>query len=115
MEATVQRIILFGGGGGWFSLLQIAIGKMEIHGVITCAHTAFYFLKASAKVSRDEVNKDTLERAKVKSEMLVALETCRQLHKAAELSEDLQPLYRYTKLCSKRVLNILNGLNLGVL
>ena len=46
------------------------------------------------------MNKETLRKATIKSEMLVAMETCRQLHKAGELDDDLQPISRYMFLKS---------------
>ena len=46
-------------------------------------------------VQKDQVNEEALLRkARIESEMCVALETCRQLHKAGELDDDLQPVLR---------------------
>ena len=53
-----------------------------------------FLMKASVTLLRDEANEETIRKARIKSEMLVALETCRQLHKAEELDEELQPKFR---------------------
>lgn len=56
---------------------------------------SIFAIKASVTVQKDQVNEETSRKARIKSEMCVALETCRQLHKAGELDDDLQPLLRY--------------------
>ena len=53
-----------------------------------------FFMKASVTLTRDEASKETKWKARIKSEMLAALETCRQLHKAEELDDELQPKFR---------------------
>ena len=56
---------------------------------------SIFAIKASVTVQKDQVNEEALRKARIKSEMCVALETCRQLHKAGELDDDLQPMLRY--------------------
>ena len=56
-------------------------------------------------VRKDQVNEETLRKARIKSEMCVALETCRQLHKAGELDDDLQPMLRYMNVKFIRQIN----------
>ena len=79
--------------------------KCEIlmHKLMTSPYFIFYFfiIKGSATLKRSEVTKETARKARVKSEMCVALETCCQLHKAGELSDDLQPRFRYADLQDK--------------
>ena len=62
-----------------------------------------FAIKASVIVQKDQVNEETLRKARIKSEMCVALETCRQLHKAGELDEDLQPMLRYMNVKFRQI------------
>ncbi|XP_068730649.1 endoribonuclease Dicer-like isoform X2 [Montipora capricornis] len=55
----------------------------------------YWPIQVTSTYSRNDMNKETLRKATIKSEMLVAMETCRQLHKAGELDDDLQPISRF--------------------
>lgn len=46
-------------------------------------------------LNRNHFNEETGRKARIKSEMLAALEACRLLHKTGELSDELQPVLRY--------------------
>ncbi|KAL9952676.1 hypothetical protein ACROYT_G039967 [Oculina patagonica] len=52
-------------------------------------------IKGSVTLKRNEVNEKTARKAGIKSEMLAALEACRRLHKKGELSDELQPVFRF--------------------
>ena len=64
---------------------------------------SIFAIKASVTVQKDQVNEETLRKARIKSEMCVALETCRQLHKAGELDDDLQPMLRYMNVKFRQI------------
>ena len=64
---------------------------------------SMFAIKASVIVQKDQVNEETLRKARIKSEMCVALETCRQLHKAGELDDDLQPMLRYMNVKFRQI------------
>ena len=64
---------------------------------------SIFGIKASVTVQKDQVNEETLRKARIKSEMCVALETCRQLHKAGELDDDLQPMLRYMNVKFRQI------------
>ncbi len=55
----------------------------------------YFAIKGSVTLKRNEVNEKTARKAGIKSEMLAALEACRLLHKKGELSDELQPVFRY--------------------
>lgn len=79
----------------WPPFISRYIVEIEVGIYSLMLHTVYFdSSKAGLTLNRDKINKASLLKARRKSEMLVALETCRQLHKAEELDEDLQPLFR---------------------
>ena len=79
----------------WPPFISRSIVEIEVGIYSLMLHTVYFdSSKAGLTINRDKINKASVLKARRKSEMLVALETCRQLHKAEELDEDLQPLFK---------------------
>ena len=55
----------------------------------------FACIKGAASLKRGDASEVMVMKARVKAEMYAALETCRQLHQAGELNEELEPIMRY--------------------
>ena len=54
-----------------------------------------FSIKGSVTLKKNEVNKESSRKARVKCEMVAALEACRLLHKQGELNDELKPVFRY--------------------
>ena len=52
-------------------------------------------IQGSVTLKKNEVNKETAKKGRIKSEMIAALEACRLLHKEGELDDELQPIFKY--------------------
>ena len=46
-------------------------------------------------MKKNEVNNESAKKARIKCEMVAALEACRLLHKQGELNDELKPVFRY--------------------
>jgi len=46
-------------------------------------------------LKKNEVNNESARKARIKSEMVAALEACRLLHKQGELNDELKPVLKY--------------------
>ena len=57
---------------------------------------AYFVIQGSVTLKRTDINEDEVRKARVKCEMLAALEACRLLHVMGELTDDLQPVFRCT-------------------
>ena len=57
---------------------------------------AYFVIQGSVTLKKTDINEDEVRKARVKCEMLAALEACRLLHVMGELTDDLQPVFRYT-------------------
>ena len=45
-------------------------------------------------MKKNEVNNESTRKARIKCEMVAALEACRLLHKQGELNDELKPVFR---------------------
>ena len=56
----------------------------------------YFVIQGIVTLKKTDINEDEVRKARVKCEMLAALEACRLLHVMGELTDNLQPVFRYT-------------------